>query len=361
MADITTMTGVGTEIVSTPNSNIDPIADFLQENGLDNLEEGSHVVQRNNTIVTIPNDTSDSPIQEILDNLEVTEVGNPSLPESIETPPDTDYREGRGETALNIDNTDNIIAAAMEIPTNGIAPNPPKEAISEETVRFSGAIWYEKITKQTVVIGGQGGIGSWVTMILSRMHPAQIYMYDPDTVETVNLAGQCYGTESIGKKKVNAMATFAMTFSNYHVCMAIPSRFTPDTLPGDIMIGGFDNMDARKVFFNVWKKYVSRHSNPEKCLFIDGRLAMSDFQVFCITGDDTFNQKRYESDWLFSDAEADETICSMKQTTYCACMIGSVIVNLFTNFIANQVSPMSHDLPFKTFYDANMLYFKTEN
>ena len=89
---------------------------------------------------------------------------------------------------------------------------------------------------------------------------------------------------------------------------------------------------------------------------------MEEFQVFCIKGDDSFNIKKYANGYLFEDWQAESVACSMKQTTYCANMIGSVIVNLFTNFISNTLDPViPRDLPFKTYYDASMMYFKTEN
>jgi hypothetical protein len=70
---------------------------------------------------------------------------------------------------------------------------------------------------------------------------------------------------------------------------------------------------------------------------------------------------RYSNNYLFSDDEADETVCSMKQTTYLACMIGSLMTNLFTNFVANLLNPViPYDLPFFTEYDAQNMIFKTE-
>jgi hypothetical protein len=127
------------------------------------------------------------------------------------------------------------------------------------------------------------------------------------------------------------------------------------------MICGFDNMQARKTFFNVWLNHVVKHKNPEKCLYIDGRLSMEEFQVFCIQGNSTYDIKRYADNYLFSDYQAEHTECSMKQTTYCSNMIGSVMVNLFTNFIANSLNPaIERRLPFKTYYNAELMYFKTE-
>ena len=97
------------------------------------------------------------------------------------------------------------------------------------------------------------------------------------------------------------------------------------------------------------------------CLYIDGRLAAEEFQVLCIKGDDEFNINRYKKEFLFSDIEADATVCSYKQTTFMANMIASVMVNLFVNFVANQCEPLiDRDLPFYTTYSAETMYYKTE-
>lgn len=72
--------------------------------------------------------------------------------------------------------------------------------------------------------------------------------------------------------------------------------------------------------------------------------------------------KEYEEKWLFNDEEAEETVCSYKQTSHCATMIGSMIVNLFVNFISNQCEPLvERDVPFLTYYNAETMYLKTES
>ena len=106
-------------------------------------------------------------------------------------------------------------------------------------------------------------------------------------------------------------------------------------------------------------------SKPEeekcKCLFIDGRLAAEEFQVFAIQGNDTRAIEEYSSKWLFSDYEAEETICSYKQTTFMANMIASIMVNVFVNFVANECNPlMPRDVPFLTQYSADTMFFKVD-
>jgi hypothetical protein len=87
---------------------------------------------------------------------------------------------------------------------------------------------------------------------------------------------------------------------------------------------------------------------------------MTDLQVLCVTGDNAYAMTEYRDQYLFSDEDADATVCSMKQTTYLACMIGSVMVNLFTNWAANLLDPaIPYDLPFFTEYDAQNMIFKT--
>lgn len=234
--------------------------------------------------------------------------------------------------------------------------------VNETTSRFSSAIWFEKIQEQTIILAGLGGIGSYVAFLLSRMHPKNMFLYDDDTVELVNLAGQMYGNSDIGYRKVYAIGKMVRNMSNYMSTYCINDLYTNDSQTADVMICGFDNMEARTTFFNKWVEHVESKSGEEKknCFFIDGRLAAEEFQVFSIRGDDTFNIIKYAKEYLFSDSEADETLCSYKQTSYMANMIGSVMINLFTNFVANSIEDNIRELPFLTTYDGSTMTFKTK-
>ena len=248
--------------------------------------------------------------------------------------------------------------AHQEIPTNSATL-----LVDEATSRFSSAIWYENIQKKTVILAGVGGIGSFCGFLLARMKPVSMFIYDDDIVESVNMSGQLYGQSDLGRPKVSALAEMIRNYADYSSVFAIRERFTEESEASDIMICGFDNMAARKLFFNKWVNHVQSKPEEERrnCLFIDGRLAAEEFQVLCIKGDDEYNINRYNNEFLFSDAEADETICSYKQTTFCANMIASYMVNLFVNFCANQVGPLiDRDLPFLTTYNAETMYLKTE-
>lgn len=256
-----------------------------------------------------------------------------------------------------------ILDQAVEEAHQEIPANSETLLVDEATSRFSSAIWYEKIQEKTIVLAGVGGIGSYVGFLLARMKPASMFIYDDDIVEAVNMSGQLYGQDDIGVDKVTALANMVRNYANYNSVFAIAERFTSECEPTDIMICGFDNMEARRVFFTKWTKYVYSKPKEERknCLFIDGRLAAEEFQILCIKGDDEYNINRYNNEFLFSDAEADETICSYKQTTFCANMIASYMVNLFVNFCANQCNPIiDRDLPFLTTYNAETIYFKTE-
>lgn len=238
-----------------------------------------------------------------------------------------------------------------------IPKNSETLLISEETSRFSSAIWFDKTRKQDVTIAGLGGIGSYVVFMLSRLDVNTMTLYDPDKVERVNLSGQLYNSNQIGDYKVDAAANMIANYSNYYSFVAKHEKLDENSMISKVTICGFDNMKARKDAFRNWTNFVARLPEEERgeCLFIDGRLAAEELQVFCIKGDDTDGERRYEP-YLFLDSQAAPTVCSYKQTTFMANMIGSIIVNLFINFVANQCNPLiDRDLPFYTEYNAEGL------
>lgn len=234
--------------------------------------------------------------------------------------------------------------------------------VDETTSRFSSAEWFSKIQSLQVLLAGLGGIGSFVAFLLSRTNIGRLIVYDNDVVDNTNLSGQFYEERDVGTTKTMATVSNLQKFSNYYNIQT-EGEYKHYSIACPIMIGAFDNMSARKILFNNWKNFVSALSEEHKknCLFIDGRLAAEEFQVFCIKGTDDFLINKYEQEWLFNEDQAETTLCSYKQTSYCANMIASVIVNLVVNFAANLCNPLiERELPFYTNYDAQRMYFKTE-
>lgn len=283
--------------------------------------------------------------------------------ENIEDEIINDFYNNTDDSSVLTREEENLLSEVLEEVHQEIPRNSDSLLVDETTSRFSSAVWYDKIKEKQVILAGVGGIGSYVGFLLGRLKISKLWLFDPDTVESVNMSGQLYSNADIGKYKTEALAAMLRNYADYAQCNCIASRYTEVDGTSDIMICGFDNMEARKVFFNNWVRHV--YSKPEgerkNCLFIDGRLAAEEFQILCIKGDDSFNIKRYTKDFLFLDKEADATICSYKQTSFCASMIASYIVNLFVNFCANQCNVLiDRDLPFFTTYNAELMYFKTE-
>lgn len=279
--------------------------------------------------------------------------------QNIENDPNTDDSPAEGVQLSPEEEA--MLESALANEHHEIPENSATITIDETTSRFSGAIWYEQIQKQIVTLAGVGGIGSYCAFLLARMKPERLIIYDPDKVEAVNMSGQLYGRNDLGAYKGVALANMIKNYADYYSMITHTERFTEESEATDIMICGFDNMEARKVFYNKWKSHISGKSEEEKakCLFIDGRLAAEEFQVLSIQGNDNRAMAEYEVMWLFNDAEAEETICSYKQTTFMANMIASVMVNVFVNFIANQCGPIiDRDVPFFISYDAGTMFTK---
>ena len=291
------------------------------------------------------NEEQSTLLQEILESstdLEASRIAYNALP----TSPSTEAEKS------------NPIAQLYQIPLNSGSIN-----IEERTSRFSGATWYEGIKQKTIILAGLGGIGSYVCFLLARMQPTSLFIYDDDIVEAANMSGQLYGSSNVGEYKVDAISSMVSNYAGYDSIFAIREKFTSDSPTTDIMICGFDNMVARTVFFHRWCQHVAGKSLEDrgKCLFIDGRLSAEYLQVFSFTGDDCEAIERYRTNALFSDSDADETVCSYKQTSYMANMIGSLIVNIFTNFVANEVAGAPiRELPYFTEYDGNSMQLKIE-
>lgn len=202
--------------------------------------------------------------------------------------------------------------------------------------RVKGASWFPLLYKKDVMVLGQGGIGSWTSLLLSRIG-CSLHLFDMDTYEDHNMTGQVVSFDQIGSNKAVAMARVINNFSPKAIVLAYPEKYKEDTFTNQIVICGFDNMKARKVAFNNWVKMVSELPTEERgqCFFQDGRLLAEQLQIFNIPGDRGDLIEQYDDDYLFDDEQVAEAECTFKQTSHCAAMIASHMVGFLTNWISN--------------------------
>lgn len=210
--------------------------------------------------------------------------------------------------------------------------------LQQQFDRFKGAPWFPK-NDESIMIGGAGGIGSWITLFLTRAGFSPI-VYDFDIIEEHNLGGQLFRSTDINKHKVIALHDIIKEFAGKEINV-INQRITIESPTHHFMFSAFDNMQARADLFAVWKKSIN--NCPVTPIFIDGRLEMEQIQIFCVTPD---RIEQYE-EHLFGDSEVMDAPCTMKQTSHSASLIASLMTAFFTNHMTNIYERnKSRDVPF---------------
>lgn len=216
--------------------------------------------------------------------------------------------------------------------------------------RVKGASWFPLLFKRDIMVLGQGGIGSWTSLLLSRIG-CNLHLYDMDTYESHNMTGQVVGKDGIGKNKAVAMKSVILDMSP-DAEIECYGKYEDSSPANDIMICGFDNMTARKISFNNWKTLVEEfricgEGSEKFCFFQDGRLLAEQLQVFNIPGDRVDLIEEYEKEHLFDDSEVQEAECTFKQTSHCAAMIASHMVGFLTNWVSNvEAGKVFRQVPF---------------
>lgn len=247
-----------------------------------------------------------------------------------------------------------------------------KDDIPEASARFRGAPWFEN-AQQNITLIGCGGLGSNIAVSLCRvMGDHTLTLCDADYVEQKNLAGQNFGINDIGLIKSDVVAEQCKNFNPLITTLPVPGMFSAFMdIDDNIVITGLDNMATRALVYSKWMKriddciLIGDDNAAERSLLLDARLSAETWQVLCIAGDDVKAQKEYENNWLFTDEEADEGVCSYKQTAFAAQMCASFVTNLYINFCFNlnleKDDPHMRYLPFLTEYDASQMLIRYKN
>lgn len=239
-----------------------------------------------------------------------------------------------------------------------IKVNPPLP--EDNTTRFKALSWVELMHNQKIMLAGLGGIGSNLVILLGRLNPAWITIFDNDKIEEVNIAGQLYSMNDLGQYKSYICGQLLTRYSKCFSYDAITRAYTIEERTAPVMICGFDNMAARRIYFNNWLK---DNKGNKEAFFQDGRLLAEEYQIISFSGDDEKSIKRYKDKFLFSDDKVEPVPCTSKQTSFMAQRIAADMCNIFVNFVDNLAhpdSPLPREVPFFVSYNGGLMFEKFE-
>jgi len=177
---------------------------------------------------------------------------------------------------------------------------------------------------------GCGAIGSSAAIQLARSGATKFFLYDMDTVETVNIGVSQYDIRHVGCKKVDALAEI-ITQINKHVDIStVHGEFKEYWYNGkkDIAILGFDTMNVRMEAVKI----LCKNAKQKPLCIIDGRMGAEHYQQYIIPKPDI---DKYEKIW-YSDDNMSTDPCNAKATSYCSNMSGSFIANAVRKFVTGQ-------------------------
>lgn len=211
--------------------------------------------------------------------------------------------------------------------------------------RFTDATWFGWLQNRIVLVVGAGGIGSWVTMCLTRIG-CTVHLFDGDRFEVHNMGGQLVRATDIGNYKVDSAKEISVMLSGASArVIGTNTMYTEDSPTSPLIVSAVDSMKGRKLLFEKWAKIYGRDDDS---IFIDGRLLAEDYQVYGVTKGrlDAYRET------IVDDKLIPTENCSLKSTTHCSLGIASEIVSMLSNFAANQVTMKEvgvgvRDIPFK--------------
>lgn len=106
-----------------------------------------------------------------------------------------------------------------------------------------------RIRDAIVGVAGLGGLGSNIAMLLARTGVGTLIIADHDTVELSNIHRQCYPLDSVGKKKVDAVADEISRINPWCIVEKHDMRITKENVSifsgCDVVCEAFDDAEQK--------------------------------------------------------------------------------------------------------------------
>lgn len=132
---------------------------------------------------------------------------------------------------------------------------PSKEEMQQALIKRQGKDLQEKLENSTVAVCGLGGLGSNISIALSRAGIGKLILIDYDRVDITNLHRQQYKASQIGMYKTEALAENLKEIAPYvelktHTVKITDDNFEELLSEADVICEAFDNAEAKAMLVN---------------------------------------------------------------------------------------------------------------
>lgn len=132
---------------------------------------------------------------------------------------------------------------------------PSKEEMQQALIKRQGKDLQEKLENSTVAVCGLGGLGSNISIALSRAGIGKLILIDYDIVDITNLHRQQYKASQIGMYKTEALAENLKEIAPYvelktHTVKITDDNFEELLSEADVICEAFDNAEAKAMLVN---------------------------------------------------------------------------------------------------------------
>lgn len=190
----------------------------------------------------------------------------------------------------------------------------------------------QRVSGARVHMIGAGGIGSATALLLAKIgfgsgDGGSMTIWDPDTVEGVNVPVQWFERRAVGRPKVEALARQLRAFSDLRVVTRAREWEPPVDRQG-IYVCGVDSMMARR---SLWHEF----HRDFPLLYVDARMGAQAGIVYCVTT----NRIRSYARTLHSERDIVRDPCTAKSICHTPFLIASTIASLLLEFSRGDLPP----------------------
>lgn len=187
-----------------------------------------------------------------------------------------------------------------------------------------------------ITIVGAGGIGSFTTVLASKMGFTDIVLFDDDSFEAHNIPNQFASREQVGMSKVDAVKQTAESFGIASVFTRKRQVDENTLFSTPYVASGLDSMSARKA---TWEAIKTSNEDGSIKRYWDARIGGQGINIFSVDPNNPDEVAAFESVCLYDDSEASTAPCTARAVIDVMGYVASFMTTQFRREIGGESVP----------------------